>query len=113
MLLPIEIGSQRLTRSNIMKLAAWSALLVCLGLQTSCKKSAQTSSSDPNKEQDAKQSLTEARRGFQTKLVKKVQRDEAPPPPPPALFQIVRYDSPVGKLPAYLSRPPQDGKKHP
>jgi len=46
-------------------------------------------------------SLTEARKGFQTKLVQgKSARHPAPPPPP--LFRMVRYDSPAGALAAYL-----------
>ena len=113
MLLTTGIGSQRLTWSLVMKRMALSSFVLCLCLQAGCKKAPQTSSSDPNQEQDAKQSLAEARRGFQTNLVKKVQRDESPPPPPPTLFQVVRYDAPVGKLAAYLSNAPRDGKKHP
>ena len=35
------------------------------------------------------------------------------PEPPAALFRTVRYDSPAGKLAAYVSQPPKDGKKHP
>jgi dipeptidyl aminopeptidase/acylaminoacyl peptidase len=58
-------------------------------------------------------SLTEARRGFQTKLVPG-KSDRSPVDEPPAnVFRIVRYDSPVGKLPAYLTPDPRDGKKHP
>lgn len=33
--------------------------------------------------------------------------------PPPGEFQIVRYDSEVGHLPAYLTPDPGDGQKHP
>jgi len=58
-------------------------------------------------------SLTEARRGFKTKLVPQ-RGDKSPAAEPPAdLFRLVKYDSPVGKLSAYLSPEPQDGKKHP
>jgi dienelactone hydrolase len=58
-------------------------------------------------------SLTEARRGFQTKLIRRESNNEPVPEPPPRLFRTVRYDSSVGKLAAYLSPAPQDGKKHP
>ncbi len=35
------------------------------------------------------------------------------PEPPPGLFRKVFYDSPAGKLAAYVSQVPQDGKKRP
>jgi acetyl esterase/lipase len=58
-------------------------------------------------------SLPEARRGFHTKLdVAEGERTPAPTPPPD-LFHLVKYDSPVGQLPAYVSVTPQDGKKRP
>ncbi len=58
-------------------------------------------------------SLTEARRGFKTTLVPQQARKEPVPAPPPGLFRTVRYDSPAGKLAAYLTPDPKDGKKHP
>jgi dipeptidyl aminopeptidase/acylaminoacyl peptidase len=58
-------------------------------------------------------SLTEARRGFKTKLVPQETAKEPVPQPPPRVFRTVRYDSPAGKLAAYLSPDPRDGKKHP
>lgn len=33
--------------------------------------------------------------------------------PPPDIFNIVQYDSPVGKLDAYITPDPDDGRKHP
>ena len=33
--------------------------------------------------------------------------------PPASLFRVVQYDSPKGKLAAYLGNPPEDGKDHP
>jgi dipeptidyl aminopeptidase/acylaminoacyl peptidase len=33
--------------------------------------------------------------------------------PPPAVFRLIRYDSPAGKLAAYLTPDPGDGRKHP
>jgi acetyl esterase/lipase len=58
-------------------------------------------------------SLAEARRGFKTKLIRQETAKEPVPEPPPNLFRIIRYDSAAGKLAAYLSPDPQDGKKHP
>jgi hypothetical protein len=59
------------------------------------------------------QSLTEAREGFETKIIRKESAGVPIPQPPPQLFRIVRYDSPVGKLGALLSPDPKDGKRHP
>ena len=58
-------------------------------------------------------SLTEARQGFRTKLTSRESALEAVPEPPPRLFRILRYDSAVGKLAAYLTPDPKDGKQHP
>jgi acetyl esterase/lipase len=62
---------------------------------------------------DAKVSLPEARRGFQTKLLRQESEKEPAPEPPARLFRSVRYESPAGKLDSYLSPDPRDGKKHP
>lgn len=59
------------------------------------------------------ESLPEARRAFKTRLVRQVAQNEPAPEPPAALFRTVRYESPAGKMAAYLSQPPKDGKKHP
>src|SRR5205807_9563336 len=58
-------------------------------------------------------SFSEARRAFTTKLTRQVRAGEPVPEPPPGLFRTVRYDSPAGKLAAYLSPAPADGQKRP
>jgi acetyl esterase/lipase len=58
-------------------------------------------------------SLTDARRGFKTKLTRRGGEKEPLDEPPAGVLRIVRYDSPVGKLGAYLTPAPKDGKKHP
>jgi acetyl esterase/lipase len=60
-----------------------------------------------------KGSLTQARAGFKTKLVPRSAPREPVPEPPPEVFRKVYYESPVGKLAAYLSRVPDDGVKRP
>lgn len=57
--------------------------------------------------------LTEARRGFQTKLLRKEAARIPVSQPPPRLFNVTSYTSPVGKLAAYGSAVRPDGKKHP
>ncbi len=58
-------------------------------------------------------SLTEARRGFETKLIPQPTDRGPVPVPPPEIFSVVRYDAPPGKLAAYLTPDPKDDKKHP
>jgi acetyl esterase/lipase len=59
-----------------------------------------------------KPSLAEARRGFTTRPLPRPAADPAPAPPP-NVFRLLRYDSPAGKLAAYLTPDPRDGRKHP
>jgi dipeptidyl aminopeptidase/acylaminoacyl peptidase len=58
-------------------------------------------------------SLADARKGFQTKLVRRAADKEPVPDPPPKVFRKIAYDAQAGKLAAYLSPDPKDGKKHP
>ena len=63
---------------------------------------------------DVTLTLAEARKSFKTVLRPQKNANKAPAPTPPAdLFQVVRYDAPPGRLVAYLSPDPKDGKKHP
>ncbi|HLW66042.1 MAG TPA: prolyl oligopeptidase family serine peptidase [Gemmataceae bacterium] len=57
--------------------------------------------------------LAEARKGFKTRLLQKVSADSPAATPPPEILRLVRYESPAGKLAAYVSPDPGDGKKHP
>jgi dipeptidyl aminopeptidase/acylaminoacyl peptidase len=68
---------------------------------------------DTGRQPDDKLSLTEARRGFKTKLVRQETGGPPAPEPPARLFRTVHYFSPAGKLAAYLSPDPEDGQKHP
>ena len=58
--------------------------------------------------------LLDARRGFSTQLTEK-ERDGEQPEVPPAEsgLKLVHYQSPAGKMAAYLSNIPADGRKHP
>jgi acetyl esterase/lipase len=58
-------------------------------------------------------SLVSARQGLQTKLLRQEKTQEKVAEPPGELFRIVQYDSSAGKLAAYLSPNPKDGRKHP
>jgi acetyl esterase/lipase len=60
-----------------------------------------------------KVSLAAARREFKTKIARHLRVRKPAPVPPPELFRTVQYDTPTGKLAAYLSPDPGDGKPHP
>ncbi|MBI4748261.1 MAG: prolyl oligopeptidase family serine peptidase [Acidobacteria bacterium] len=66
-----------------------------------------------NSKPEQKPTLSEARRGFKTRLIKTETDSELVVVPPKALFQIVYYQSPIGKLAAYVSQPPPDKQKRP
>jgi dienelactone hydrolase len=68
---------------------------------------------DPRVAAFAGQNLLEAREGFQTVILDK-QRDNSPPPNPPSeLFDKVKFDSPLGEMSAYVSKPDNPNQKHP
>jgi dipeptidyl aminopeptidase/acylaminoacyl peptidase len=58
-------------------------------------------------------SLSEARKNFKTKLLRKESTGQPLKEPPPKLFRVVQFESAIGKLAAYLTPDPKDGKKHP
>src|SRR5688500_4787344 len=57
--------------------------------------------------------LVDARKAFKTTLTRKVSAKDVPPKPPKGVFDLVRYTSPAGKLAAYVTPDPKDGKKRP
>jgi acetyl esterase/lipase len=90
------------------------AIFVLAGCGPGGRSPSEKSSSGANGGQPGEAgTLAEARRGFQTKLAPRGGDKEPVPQPPPRIFRTVRYESPAGKLAAYLSPDPKDGKKHP
>lgn len=61
----------------------------------------------------SKRSLEEARQGFATARSPDQPEGKPAPEPPAEIFKLVRYPSPVGELPAYLTPDPGDGVNHP
>lgn len=57
--------------------------------------------------------LMKAREGHVTKLTKQMSDKEPVPEPPKGMFEKITYTSPAGKLAAYISPAPKDGKKRP
>ena len=93
-----------------------SAIVIAVTLAGCAKPAPQETNSGINSVGNTRKPLTllQARAGFKTKLLRQEKGSEAVPMPPANLFQVVQYDSPlVGKLAAYVSQPPKDGKKHP
>ena len=62
---------------------------------------------------DQKVSFADARSAFRTHLVRQEKTNETVAVPPSELFEVVHFDSPEGKLAAYLSRPQESGAKQP
>jgi acetyl esterase/lipase len=99
-----------------MKLLQWAsfALILLAGCaRENSQPQAKGPAAGPGRQSNTSVSLAEARRGFQTKLARKEKSGEPVPQPPEAVFSLVQYESPVGKLAAYLTPDPKDGKKHP
>jgi dienelactone hydrolase len=59
------------------------------------------------------QSLSEARRGFETRLIRHAESPQPAEQPPAKLFRLVRYPSPAGDLAAYVSVRPKQGGRRP
>lgn len=59
------------------------------------------------------QTLSEARKGFVTKVVNAGESFGAPDAPTGSEFELIRYQSSVGPLAAYVTVDPGDGAKHP
>ncbi|MEZ6142361.1 MAG: prolyl oligopeptidase family serine peptidase [Zavarzinella sp.] len=71
------------------------------------------SSDSETPQQESNISLSEARKGFKTQLVRRENTDLPLPNPPAELFRSLRFSAPSGELLAYLTPDPGDGKKHP
>lgn len=57
--------------------------------------------------------LGRARAAFATTVSLPPTREPHPPKDPTGAFSLVTYPSPVGALPAYLTKDPKDGRRHP
>src|SRR5436190_17791793 len=88
-------------------------ILALLTIHAACDRKPTQSGSRRGGEQSKPQTLMEARSGFQTRVVSRQTVEEPVAQPPANLFNIVKYQSAAGELPAYLSVAPKDGKKHP
>jgi dienelactone hydrolase len=63
--------------------------------------------------QAAPETLSDARRGFETKLQRSDRHEQPLEPPPEELFSLVRYPGPKGELTAYVGQVQEKGRKSP
>lgn len=89
------------------------ALLAILVLSVVGCDAASLSPSSPQTSLSDHQTLLDARKGFVTKVVKSGDSAGAPDAPNGNGFELIHYQSPVGRLAAYVTTDPGDGKKHP
>ncbi len=82
-------------------------------VQASTAAPANASAAPPAAATKSTGSLSDARRGFATKLARREASGEPAPAPPPNVLREVRYPAPPGDLVAYLTPAPTDGKRHP
>lgn len=87
-------------------------LVIAIGCGPSSSETTTTTQSNTASSKP-KQTLLEARKNFFTKIIRT--GDDAGPSDVPTgnEFQLIKYQSPVGKLAAYVTKDPKDGKKHP
>lgn len=67
----------------------------------------------PVAQDSAPRSLKDARAGFRSRLLSRTSAREPLVFPPSRIFRTIMYDAPVGKLAAYVTPDPKDGKRHP
>lgn len=103
----------------VLSLLAMPAMM--LTAAAGCGKGGDAQNGDPSKGGGSKQvpgadegkTLSEARKGFVTKLRSRTTSGDPVEPPPADVFRLVKYESPAGSMSAYLTPDPRDGRKHP
>lgn len=105
--------AQKILQKNIACLMVLTGILITLAGCTPNTPPASTSESTSKPTSTSTSSLSDARANFETQIIS-TRNDGSPPEQPPGkFFSLVEYTSPVGKLPAYVTKNPGDGKKHP
>jgi dipeptidyl aminopeptidase/acylaminoacyl peptidase len=90
--------------------AVWAGIVAVVGVFVGCG-----SPAGEKPGLDPRTDLLTARKGFQTVIKPNpaYKRDGPADRPPSGVFELVRYPSPAGKLAAYITPDPKDGKKRP
>ena len=96
-----------------MSLGSMARVAVLSLILTGCQRSPSSQPTIDGDIQASQQKLVEARAGFHTSL-RSVPGEKSPvDQPPPGIFRVVKYQSPVGPLSAYLTPDNGDGMKKP
>jgi dienelactone hydrolase len=106
--MPSDMG--RRARPNLKKLAR---LCLALGLVFALANMKDRTQAGEASVAMASQSLVQARSQFTTKIINEVRDGYALLDPPDGVFTQVQYDSPVGKLAAYITPDLHDGVRRP
>ncbi len=88
-------------------------LIVTIGCDATSNSSSSSPAPSAPSPPKTKQTLSEARKGFVTRIVKSGESEGAPDSPPGNEFKLIHYQSPAGRLAAYVTTDPGDGKKRP
>jgi acetyl esterase/lipase len=110
---PRQVDTEAATVMQIKQhllLIAWLACCACTPAANDPSNAAQAAAMVRNA---AEPTLTQARQGFQTRIVSELERKFPAPTPPAELMSLVRYRSAAGELAAHLTRDPGDGARHP
>lgn len=91
----------------------FSVALVGCDVAPSSSPSASESTTTSIQSASHQQTLVEAREAFVTRVVNDGEPFGAPDVPTGDDFELIRYQAPVGRLAAYVTTDPGDGKKHP
>lgn len=91
----------------------WIVCVLCAAVLGGCERKTSTPTPRRNAPQKRPATLVEVRQNFRTTLLPSQDERVPVPTPPSNLFKVVKYSSPVGELPAYLSIAPNDGKQRP
>ncbi len=94
-------------------LLACLALSGCDGESPSTAATPRPAAAAPAPPPAAPATLKQARAGFRTALLAPAGSREPIPVAPPALFRTVGYEAPPGRLAAFVTPDPGDGKRHP
>ncbi len=88
-------------------------MLRCLILAVAAASIGCSFQSDGTQESEVFYSLCDAKSIFATRVIRTEPQGTAPEFPTTGEFKIVEYNSRVGKLPAYVTVDPKDGRRHP
>ncbi len=88
-------------------------VLILVVVVVGCDDASNSPSTSTTPSAELQQSLRQARDGFVTKIVSSGESFGSPDTPTGNEFELIHYQSPVGRLAAYVTTDPGDARKHP